>query len=185
MRLRCACDLHRRSRDAELGPVGWLLGFLLDRAPLPSAITARRWATSGAAGTLPAGPTRYNVYREIDPGNLIRNRMLKRPPPVADAGDACEFDAPRGLQLHRPQQIDSRRRCYAVSAVRGDTRERGRGSSIEVHVRDTGRRLPARPAHWRIAHCRRGRDQPRVGGEQRARSPGVSACCAAKREARC
>jgi hypothetical protein len=47
-------------------PSGGLLGFLFDRAPLPSASPIDDGPPAVAGGTLPVGPTRYNVYREMD-----------------------------------------------------------------------------------------------------------------------
>ena len=62
---RCACHLHRRRGDAGWDPSGGILGFLLDGAPAIGVSPGRR-ATVAAPGTLPAGPTRYNVYRKIE-----------------------------------------------------------------------------------------------------------------------
>ena len=62
-----------------------LLGFLFDRAPLPSASPLDDGPPAAEAGTLPAGPTRYNVYREIAPPPDAGNAAAKTPaasPPV-------------------------------------------------------------------------------------------------------
>ena len=111
-------------------PSGGLLGFLFDRAELPSTSPIDDGPPAAAAGALPSGPTRYNVYREVDPqpdsaagaaggentasekttnGTVAAppNRMLLTPAPL------------ESLRFMDPLQADGRRQCYLVSAVRG------------------------------------------------------------------
>ena len=110
-------------------PSGGILGFLLDGGALPSASPVDDGPPIAAGGTLPAGPTRYNVYREIEA------------PPKTDAADAVKAPAPAamavlasaapvdGLTFNDPQESDGRRRCYSVSAVRGAA-----GKAVEGHA---------------------------------------------------
>lgn len=97
-------------------PSGGLLGFLLERAPLPSASAIDDLPPATEGGPLLTGPTRYNVYREI--------------PPLPDSPDAKEQTSPRspapvnatpleGLSFSEPLESDGRLRCYAVATVRG------------------------------------------------------------------
>jgi hypothetical protein len=46
-------------------PSGGIVGFLLDRSLLPPATPLDDGPSVPDAGLLPAGPTRYNVYREV------------------------------------------------------------------------------------------------------------------------
>jgi hypothetical protein len=110
-------------------PSGGLVGFLLDRAPLPSASAIDDGPPAPSEGALPAGPTRYNVYREI--------ALEPAPPPVPNA--AAALPAPPlnqapidGFTYSDPLQIDGRHRCYSVTAVRGtgDAAVEGRRSGL-------------------------------------------------------
>jgi hypothetical protein len=97
-------------------PSGGLIGFLVDRAPLPAASAIDDGPPASSEGALPAGPTRYNVYREI--------ALDIEPPPVPNAVAARPApplnQAPiDGLTYSDPLQLDGRRRCYAVTSVRG------------------------------------------------------------------
>lgn len=96
-------------------PSGGLVGFLMDRAPLPSASAIDDGPPAQSEGALPPGPTRYNVYREIV--------LEPAPPPVPNA---VALPAPPlnqapidGFTYSDPLQVDGRRRCYSVTAVRG------------------------------------------------------------------
>jgi predicted small lipoprotein YifL len=108
-------------------PSGGLFGFLLDRelAPEPSptddlAVPADR---TGAAAVLlvadlPAGPTRYNVYREIAPDPLAlpvpaQPQWLATPPRPLNAAPLAV------VTFDDPVTFDERQRCYYVRAVRG------------------------------------------------------------------
>jgi hypothetical protein len=110
-------------------PSGGLIGFLLEGGALPSASPVDDGPPLAAGGTLPAGPTRYNVYREIEA------------PPTIDTPDAVKAPAPAampvlvstapvdGLTFNDPQESDGRRRCYSVSAIRGAA-----GRAVEGHA---------------------------------------------------
>jgi hypothetical protein len=107
-------------------PSGGLLGFLFDRVPLPATSPLDDGPPATAPGTLPPGPTRYNVYREMDPAaeaalasektTATSTRVLLTPTPL----EAFSFmDA---------LQADGSRQCYLVSAVRG-----GSENAVEGH----------------------------------------------------
>jgi hypothetical protein len=96
-------------------PSGGLIGFLLDRAPLLPVSAIDDSPPASSEGALPAGPTRYNVYREItlDPAPPSAPNAAAAPPrPV----NQTPID---GFTVTDPVQLDGRRRCYAVTAVRG------------------------------------------------------------------
>ena len=125
-------------------PSGGLLGFLFDRVGLPSASPLDDGPPAAEAGTLPAGPTRYNVYREV------------APPADSDAAEKTTQASPLALLTAMPIEGfsfidplpsgDGRRRCYTVSAVRG-TGERaveGHGAT-SVCVTTVDIFPPARP----------------------------------------
>jgi len=101
-------------------PSGGILGFLLEGTALPSASPLDDGPPVTAAGMLPQGPTRYNVYREIEtpassePTAEPAKTPAPAPPPVPV--NAAPVD---GFTFNDPQQSDGRRRCYTVSAVRG------------------------------------------------------------------
>jgi hypothetical protein len=98
-------------------PSGGLVGYLLERAPLPSASPLDDVAPAADAAPLLTGPTRYNVYREIPPSpdspeTKEQTSAAGPPPPL----NVMPLD---GFRFTDPLQIDGRRRCYAVAAVRG------------------------------------------------------------------
>jgi hypothetical protein len=100
-------------------PSGGILGFLLEGAALPSASPLDDVAPVAAGGTLPPGPTRYNVYREVEaPATTDAAETAKTPaPPVTPVPvNAAPIN---GLTFEDLQASDGRRRCYLVSAVRG------------------------------------------------------------------
>jgi hypothetical protein len=100
-------------------PSGGILGFLLEGAALPSASPLDDGPPVATGGTLPAGPTRYNVYREIeaippaDGADAVKAPALPAMPLLASAAPVD------GLTFNDPQQSDGRRRCYSIAAVRG------------------------------------------------------------------
>jgi hypothetical protein len=101
-------------------PSGGILGFLLDGAPLPSASALDDGPPIAAPGTLPAGPTRYNVYRKIEtpaptPPTAEAPKTLA-PIPAPTPVNPAPVD---GFTFDDSQEIDGRRHCYVVSAVRG------------------------------------------------------------------
>jgi hypothetical protein len=103
-------------------PSGGLIGFLLDKA-LPRELPPYDPAEAPRAETAPsapAGPTRYNVYRDIAPDPLAL--------PVAQPGDRPVGEPPPmplnpmpldTLVFTDPLRLDERRRCYTVRALRG------------------------------------------------------------------
>jgi hypothetical protein len=108
-------------------PSGGLIGFLLDRAPLPSASPLDDGPPASDVGMLPAGPTRYNVYREISraPDVVAADQETAALPPAAPV-NSMPVD---GFSYTDPTESDGGRRCYTVSAVRG-----GNNLSIEGHA---------------------------------------------------
>lgn len=110
-------------------PSGGILGFLFEGAQPPSASPLDDGPPVAAGGTLPAGPTRYNVYREIEaPAATDAPAAETAPiPPAAPAPvNATPID---GLSFDDPQESDGRRRCYSVAAVRGTD-----GRMVEGHA---------------------------------------------------
>jgi hypothetical protein len=104
-------------------PSGGLIGFLLDRAlppepppfdgPLPAAA-----AGDSGLGALPAGPTLYNVYRELapDPLELPAAAAVAAGTPPPRPANAAPVAA---LAYTEPLVLDGRERCYTVRALRG------------------------------------------------------------------
>ncbi|HEY7190583.1 MAG TPA: fibronectin type III domain-containing protein [Vicinamibacterales bacterium] len=103
-------------------PSGGLIGFLLERAlPIESSpIEEPAGSTETGAppsADLPPGPTRYNVYLEIEP--------LPDAPASAAADPLAAMEPLNpmpltGLTLSDPVPgLDGRRRCYTVRALRG------------------------------------------------------------------
>jgi hypothetical protein len=116
-------------------PSGGIVGFLLETAPLPSSSPIDDAPAAVAPGTLPFGPTRYNVYREVEaPPKIDETEPDKTAtPPVPPAPRAPVNPAPiGGLTFNDPQPSDGRRRCYSVSAVRGTG-----GRMVEGHASKT------------------------------------------------
>ena len=98
-------------------PSGGLLGFFLDRVPLPSASPLDDGPPATEAGMLPPGPTRYNIYREVAPASDTAEAADK----TASFSQSLLLTSMPvdGFTFMDPLQSDGRRRCYAVSAVRG------------------------------------------------------------------
>jgi hypothetical protein len=103
-------------------PSGGLIGFLLERAlPIESSPIdeppGSSETTAPPSSDLPPGPTRYNVYREIEP---------RADAPASPAADPLSAMAPVNtvpltvLNFSDPVTVlDGRRRCYTVRALRG------------------------------------------------------------------
>jgi hypothetical protein len=101
-------------------PSGGLIGFLLERAlPIESSPIEEppgsTETTAPPSSDLPPGPTRYNVYREIEPL-----------PDAAPAPDPLAAMVPVNavpltvLNFSDPVSVlDGRTRCYTVRALRG------------------------------------------------------------------
>jgi hypothetical protein len=112
----------RVSYDADSVTVGWapsggLVGFLFDRAPRPPASPLDDGPAAPAVASLPAGPTRYNVYRSLAPPSESAGGADSSPPPASSAPvNAMPVE---GFTFTDPLRSDGRRYCYAVSAVRG------------------------------------------------------------------
>jgi len=104
-------------------PSGGILGFLLEGAALPSASPLDDGPPVASGGTLPAGPTRYNIYREIEapaPQKTDATDAAKTPVPASAPVPVLVSATPvDGLTFNDSQESDGRRRCYSVSAVRG------------------------------------------------------------------
>jgi predicted small lipoprotein YifL len=108
-------------------PSGGLIGFLLDRAPLPPASPLDDGPPAPQVGMLPPGPTRYNVYREVEPAPDAAPADEK--PAAVAAAAPINTAVVEGFTFNDPVESDGRRRCYTVAAVRG-TPER----SVEGHA---------------------------------------------------
>ena len=109
-------------------PSGGLIGFLLDRAlppeplpydtQLPTALPAQPAAAALVAdASVPAGPTTYNVYREIAPDPYLL------PPAARPAWSVPAPSAINPAPLPTTSIMDTldggRTRCYTVRAQRG------------------------------------------------------------------
>jgi hypothetical protein len=100
-------------------PSGGILGFLLEGAAMPSASPLDDVPPVAAGNTLPVGPTRYNVYREVEASpkaDAAETTKSTGPPPIPAPLNAAPIAS---LTFDDPQQSDGSRRCYTVSAVRG------------------------------------------------------------------
>ena len=126
------------SIQLEWEPSGGLIGFLLDR-PLPpelSPLDNPPPDSASAAAAAPAGPTRYNVYREIaaPPPDSTPPAGGPTPPvaPPAAPKPSGEGGKPPGIEgpinaapletlaFSDPlTSLDGRERCYVVRSVRG------------------------------------------------------------------
>jgi hypothetical protein len=100
-------------------PGGGLIGFLLERElpPEPPPFDVTPATEAAAAPSYPAGPTRYSVYREIEPDPLVIPPTAPMVPwnevpaaPVSAAGSGFFFEEPVAFE---------REQCYHVRAVRG------------------------------------------------------------------
>jgi hypothetical protein len=114
----------------EWEPSGGLIGFLLDRALAPelSPLDNPPESSTPSAASMPEGPTRYNVYREIAPlDEPVTASQPASPPaspkPQGEGGaptptinaaplDVLIFDDPL-------TSLDGRERCYVIRSVRG------------------------------------------------------------------
>lgn len=106
-------------------PAGGLVGFLLDRdlgpdvAPIDESPVTVMPGSATALPDLPAGPTRYNVYREIAPDPLELPPVPARGAWQADPPVAVNQEPLGTLTFEDPVLLDGRERCYHVRAVRG------------------------------------------------------------------
>jgi hypothetical protein len=96
-------------------PSGGLVGFLLERAPLPTASPLDDGPVAEGVALL-TGPTRYNVYREVPPEPDAATKEQAAAESSVSPVNATPLD---GFSFVDKLASDGRRRCYAVSAVRG------------------------------------------------------------------
>lgn len=106
--------------EAPGGPVGWLLDNVTlppERPPLDNLPRPVSAGSPSSAG-LPPGPTLYAVYRTRVPDPLaLPNPALaswNTPAPTAATPKPIS-----GLTYSEPIELDERRLCYSVRAVRG------------------------------------------------------------------
>jgi hypothetical protein len=111
-------------------PSGGLVGWLLERAlpreisPVPEPPAAAAASTSTPSTELPAGPTAYNVYREIAPNPLALPDQSAASPWAAPAADPVNMAPLNMLTFAEEVPFDGRQRCYQVRAVRGTGAQR-------------------------------------------------------------
>jgi predicted small lipoprotein YifL len=107
-------------------PSGGLIGFLLDRMLSPEqppfvATTqpvAPETAQTAAAVSVPAGPTTYNVYREVSPDPL-ELRVARSTPAWTAVVPAPVNSAPLTTTSGTDDVVPGRQHCYTVRAQRG------------------------------------------------------------------
>ena len=123
-------------------PAGGLLGFILDQslplealesddgAPLPPATATPATAASDLP-TLPPGPTRYNVYRDLAPDPLVLPlAAVAQPPGTVAVGRPLTPEPIDTLTFTDAIEFD-RQRCYVVRGVRGAGADAVEGVSSE------------------------------------------------------
>lgn len=140
-------DEVRVSYDAESVTVRWtpsggLVGFLFDKAPPLPVSPLDDGPPASDAGALPAGPTRYNVYRDAaTQAPEADEKSRATPPPVPLNPLPVE-----SFTFTDPLRSDGQRHCYAVSAVRGLNQRQVEGHpSMAVCVTTIDIFPPARP----------------------------------------
>lgn len=132
-------------------PAGGMVGFLLERelpiesAPFDEPTPTPDAAPAAPAVEAPAGPVRYNVYREIEPdpadpaAAAAPTPLLSEAPVNGTPLTVLAFSEPVPL-------LDGRRRCYTVRAVRGDGARAVEGeASMPVCVKPTDDFPPGTP----------------------------------------
>ena len=110
---------------AEWAPAGGLLGWLFDRAlpaeedPVPAAPRAATAKPAPAPTDWLAGPSLYNVYRDMSPDPFALPAVTA--PPAWQVGVPTPLNpAPLAtLSFEDPVPADDRERCYYVRTVRG------------------------------------------------------------------
>ena len=105
-------------------PAGGVVGALLDNAlPIESSPIDEPddAPPPPAAPAAPEGPTRYNVYRDIEPAaDAIPEPAAQTPATQSPIIEAPVNSAPlMVLTFSEGSLLDGRRRCYTVRAVRG------------------------------------------------------------------
>jgi hypothetical protein len=100
------------------GPLGFVLEHQLpvEQAPIDEAATDEKTVAARAASTLPPGPTRYNVYRDIVPtaGVTPSSAAAVTVPTPINPAPVTDFTVTDSSAVTVGQQ-----RCYSVRAVRG------------------------------------------------------------------
>jgi len=103
-------------------PAGGLIGFLLEHplaiesSPIDEPVVPGAPAPTAGAD-VPAGPTRYNVYREIEPLPDTARKPEPGPATIAAPINPAPLSA---LSFSEPiPLLDSRKRCYTVRSIRG------------------------------------------------------------------
>ena len=112
----------RVTYDADAVTVSWqpsggLLGFFFERAPMPPVSPLDDGPPVPDAGTLPPGPTLYNVYRE-EPVQEEAAAAAANTAPVFGAAPVNPMPI-EGFSFTDAVPSDGRRRCYVLAAVRG------------------------------------------------------------------
>ena len=116
-----------RNVVVEWEPAGGLYGFLLERV-LPAEIAPiddRPAVMPPGTPQPPAGPTLYNIYRDVAPDPLVRSAAMIPSPWSTDPAVPINAQPVATLtftDLDVP--FDERRRCYHVRAVRGTGAQR-------------------------------------------------------------
>ena len=139
----------RVTYDAEAVTIRWtpsggLVGFLFDKALLPPASPLDDGPSVAEAGTLPPGPTRYNVYR--DPVTQVDAATVAGKTPAVSPPAPLNPMPLDGFTFTDPLRSDGQRHCYAVSAVRGPAQRQVEGRpSMSACVTTIDIFPPARP----------------------------------------
>ncbi len=117
----------------EWEPSGGLIGFLLERSLPPELSPLDNPPPEPAMASTAAlqGPTRYNVYRDIEA--LESSTPVAAPAAPKPESEPAINSAPIDtLTFTDPLPgLDGRRRCYAVRAVRGDGTQTVEGTPSE------------------------------------------------------
>jgi hypothetical protein len=120
----------------EWEPSGGILGFLLGRAlpiepsPVDERPTSAATKTAGTAAAA-AGPTLYNVYRDLSPDPLALPESTAAESPWASNPESPVNSKPLTTLTFQDEgvPVDGRRRCYHVRAVRGSGNQRVESAS--------------------------------------------------------
>ncbi|MBI4263488.1 MAG: fibronectin type III domain-containing protein [Acidobacteria bacterium] len=105
-------------------PAGGPLGFLLDRPlppeplPFPEPLVTGLAAPAAIDSTVPPGPTRYSIYRELAPDPFALPAPADAPPPRAAVPMPLTPD-PQNVTTLADTVEFGRQRCYTVRAIRG------------------------------------------------------------------
>ena len=168
----------------EWEPAGGFLGFVLDQAlpvePPPSdrfdPVSLR--APALVPGNLPAGPTRYNVYREAAPDPLVlAPRRVALPEWAAALAVPVNTTPLAASNFSEAAVFDGRQVCYTVSADSWHRAQRRRRPTLRPRLRHARGHLSARRTAQALGHHRARGHRPRVGAQHRRgprRLPGLA-----------